>query len=421
MRARRSVHEAPTRDLGGRRRGYGSQRGGRASPAAARSPNKGARRTAAGGARPAAGLALGRGRAGDDLEDLLRDAGLADAVVRLGEGLLEVLGVVGRRLHGLHAARELGRDGLLERAEDLAVEVEREDAVEDGHGVLLEDRVLGELLGLGGAERRRLDLEVAVLGRHLEDLVALRLDARGGEGEDRADGGAGRDERHELRVDELDLVRLAVEEVVEHLAGDLRREVGGRHLGARVGRRELLAAAAEVALDLGAHGHDLDLDALGLELLLARLRLLDDVRVVRAAEAAVAGDGEQRHLLHLAVLEEGEVERLLAELLNKTGEHGLERLGEGPGLEDGLLGAAHLGGSDEAHGLRDFLGVADRGDAVAKLAALAHLKRRRRGHALHGGGARLRDERGGPEEACESNDEAGHGGLHLRRLGCWSC
>ena len=91
-----------------------------------------------------AALAGRRGRAGDDLEDLLRDARLADAVVGRREGLLEVLGVVRGRLHGLHAARELGRDRLLERAQDLAVEVEGQDAVEDREGVLLEDGVLGE-------------------------------------------------------------------------------------------------------------------------------------------------------------------------------------------------------------------------------------------------------------------------------------
>ena len=73
----------------------------------------------------------------------------------LRERLLQVLRVVRRRLHRLHARRELGRDRLLERAEDLAVEVERQDPVEDGHGVLLEDRVLGEDLGhcLSGSQQ----------------------------------------------------------------------------------------------------------------------------------------------------------------------------------------------------------------------------------------------------------------------------
>ena len=259
---------------------------------------------------------LRRRRARDDLEDLLRHARLADAVVGLRERLLQVLRVVRRRLHRLHARRELGRDGLLERAQDLAVEVEREDAVEDGDRVLLEDRVLGELLRLGRVERRRLDGELAVLRRELEHLVLGGLEARLGQGQQRLELRRRRDERHELRVDELDLVRLAVEELVEHLRGHRRRELGRGHLGAVVLRRELDAAPAEVARDLRADGHDLDLDALRLELLLARLRLLDDVRVVRAAEAAVARHGEERHLLHLARLEEGNVDGLLAELIN---------------------------------------------------------------------------------------------------------
>mmetsp|Transcript_11994 Transcript_11994/g.48274 ORF Transcript_11994/g.48274 Transcript_11994/m.48274 type:complete len:300 (+) Transcript_11994:430-1329(+) len=271
-------------------------------------------------------LTGGRVGARDDLENLLRDARLTNAIVAARERLLEVFGVVGGRLHGLHARRQLRGDRLLKRAEDLSVEVEREDGVEDLDGVLLEDGVFGEHLGLRRFEERRLDRQVAVLGREFEDLVALGLDARGREREHGAHGRRRRDERHEFGVDELDLVGLAVEELVQHLARDHRGEVGARHLRARVRAAiERHAAALVEGLQLGADGHDLDLDARVLELSFPLLDLLDDVRVVRPAEPAVAADGEERHALDVARLENGQVERLLAELLDQAGEDRLER------------------------------------------------------------------------------------------------
>merc|ERR1719201_2528637 len=57
-------------------------------------------------------------------------------------------------------------------------------------------------------------------------------------------------------------------------------------------RRDL--AALEVRAHLRADQDELHLDALRLELRLARLRLFDDVVVVRAAQPAVARDGEER-------------------------------------------------------------------------------------------------------------------------------
>mmetsp|Transcript_14473 Transcript_14473/g.25329 ORF Transcript_14473/g.25329 Transcript_14473/m.25329 type:complete len:204 (+) Transcript_14473:155-766(+) len=83
---------------------------------------------------------LGGGRgARDDLHDLLRDRSLARAVVLARQVGLEGLGVVRRRLHGLHTRSQLRGDRLLQHAEHLTVDVQREDRIENLQRVLLED------------------------------------------------------------------------------------------------------------------------------------------------------------------------------------------------------------------------------------------------------------------------------------------
>ena len=105
--------------------------------------------------------------------------GLARAVHLLLEPALQVLGVVGRRLHRAHARREPRTRPTPAGAQQLAVEVEREDGVEELGGLLLEDHV-GHELGRGAAgtdsfsTARSPSLEV-----ELEDLVALHLESRG--------------------------------------------------------------------------------------------------------------------------------------------------------------------------------------------------------------------------------------------------
>src|SRR5690606_39008369 len=67
-----------------------------------------------------------RVRATHDLADLLGDAGLA-CLVRQARVLLdEVLGVVGRGLHGLLSCGELGSSRLQQAVVDAAVEVLRQ-------------------------------------------------------------------------------------------------------------------------------------------------------------------------------------------------------------------------------------------------------------------------------------------------------
>src|SRR4051812_3146874 len=66
----------------------------------------------------------------DDLDQLLRDHGLAGAVVELRLALDHVTGVAGRVVHGAHARALFGGRILEERPEDLDREVARQEALE---------------------------------------------------------------------------------------------------------------------------------------------------------------------------------------------------------------------------------------------------------------------------------------------------
>jgi len=292
-----------------------------------------------------------------NLENLLRDGGLAGTVVLLGELLGELTGVVGGGLHGLHPGGKLGSDRLLEGAEDLAVKVEGEDGVDDLNGVLLEDHVVGELLGLGNVELLALDIELSGGGGEGEDLVALLRDLGGREGNKSADGRGGGNEGDELGVKELDGVALSREEGVEKLLGDGKGLLG---VGVLAGLESLAdgeAAALEVADALLSDKDHVALDSLGLELIEAGLGLLDHEGVVSAAEAAIAGDDDEGDLVDLTLGKEREVKGIATDTLNEAAEDRLEGLGEGAGGKNGILRTTDLGGSYKLHGHGDLLGV----------------------------------------------------------------
>merc|ERR1719183_2431700 len=216
-----------------------------------------------------------------------------------------------------------------EGAEELAVEVEGEDGVEELRGLLLEDHVRSELGRRSGVDLLLLDGELAALGGHLEDLVALGLDALRRERDEGTGRGQRGDHRHEGSVEELDAVELAGVVRAEHLAGDLSGLLGGRRVAARhrlADQRTETVALAEVLAGLDADGDQLNAHALRLELIHAVLSLLDDLRVVAAAEAAVAGDDEEANILRLAALEKWDVERLGAQAGKQAAEDALEGL-----------------------------------------------------------------------------------------------
>src|SRR5919199_5343498 len=181
-----------------------------------------------------------RRRAGYDLDDLARDARLADAIHVERQGLDQLARVLRRRVHRRHARALLRGDGLQERAVDLRLDEARQQAAEDLRGRLLVD-VLYE-------------------GLRLTRLRRLHLGAR--DREDLLDDDALRDDRAELVEDEEDLVQpLVFGEAAQDVARDLQR------LGVLdpplAGQPDVLAgelpAAAEEVAPFAAHGQNLDL------------------------------------------------------------------------------------------------------------------------------------------------------------------
>src|SRR6476660_8311806 len=104
-------------------------------------------------------------RAGRNLDHLAGDVRLANLVVAQREVLDEVLGVLRRVLHRDHAARFLARLGLEDCLVDAGGHVARQELLEDGARVGLEDELAArDALGVRGrldrqqmAERRALD------------------------------------------------------------------------------------------------------------------------------------------------------------------------------------------------------------------------------------------------------------------------
>jgi hypothetical protein len=360
---------------------------------------------------------------GDDLEDLACDLCLALAVVGDGEVLAELDGVVGGAAHGAHPGCELAGERLLEGTEDLAVEVEREQGVEDLDGVLLELHDGGEGLRLD-LDLLALDGELALLGGEAEELVLGGIDADavdvadlalGGHGQQRLDDGVGADEGDELGVEQLHLVHLlGHEEGVDEVADGLRVLHGGHAADLQLPLQRDEGAALEVAVALLAHADHGVLQAQLLEVVDAGLRLLQHVVVEAAAEAALPGEHHQRHLLHGPAAGQRQVDVLRLDLLVHVVQHLHQGLREGAGRHHGLLRAPDLGGRHQLHGLRDLLRVADRIDTAAELAEVAA------DHLQAAGGAGVRGV-GLPAGGRAGERRRGPGGGEVgARHGCWS-
>src|SRR6478736_8229273 len=90
---------------------------------------------------------VGREGRGGDLEDFLRDAGLAGLVVFEGEVADQLRGVVLRGLHRDHARAVLGGLGVENQLVEPAVDVEREEVLEDAGGFRFEENLA--IVGLG--------------------------------------------------------------------------------------------------------------------------------------------------------------------------------------------------------------------------------------------------------------------------------
>ena len=281
--------------------------------------------------------------AADDLHDLGGDRVLAGPVHDAAELGDELLGVVGGGLHGSLLGGEEGGRALEQGGVQAGLGVAGQEPVEDLARAGLE-LVVGARTGrlLGGLEDVGLDRHEAL------ELHALH---------------AGGDE---LRVADLHGVVLAVLEALHDGLGDLASVLVGRLVGeADEAVVDGEAAEAEVAGGLLADGDEAGLLALGLQAGHLALDGADDGGVVAAAEAAVAGDGDEGHGADLvALLEQGGA--LAGAGGGQVADHLGDLLAVGPRGVDPLLGLEDPAGGDELHRLGDLLGRLHRLDASAQ-------------------------------------------------------
>src|SRR6476659_1976069 len=232
-----------------------------------------------------------RFRAGDDLEDLLRDLRLARAVHAQRQRVDDLAGVLRCVPHRRHARALLRRRGLEQRAVDLRLDVDREQPLEDLLRLRLEDEVAAERV-----VRALLVLRRQHLCRDRKEIL-LRHPLR---------------ERGDVRVvDEDDAIDLALGEELGHAVRD-RLGIGvlGPVREAHERPRELPAAEEERRAPLLADRDPADLLALALERALESERAPHDLGVERAGEPAVPGERDDCDSLdRLALLEERQANR----------------------------------------------------------------------------------------------------------------
>ena len=253
------------------------------------------------------GLALKRGRAGDDLDELRGDGRLARAVVKQRELPEHVLRVFRGVLHRLHPRPELRRAVFQERVVHHDAHVELREVQQELralgplHLVLVEldrARLGGFLVLVRGEERRHRGLERDdALEPVVHDLVLLRTlredgvrhQRRGGERE----GDLGEIHDHVLHVGRLSLRELRAR-LLAHDGHGARVAQPADHLGVLHHRGVDAAAQALVR----GHGHDhglLRLDA-GLVAEHADHRLHHAARLLHLGLRAL--QSRRRHHLH---------------------------------------------------------------------------------------------------------------------------
>src|SRR5271166_5714000 len=276
---------------------------------------------------------LDRLGAGDDLDQLLGDHGLARAVVDQRLLADHLAGVAGGVVHRRHL-RAVERGVVLEQsAENLHREIARQEAGQD----LILFRLIFVGCGRAAIAGTLLDDQRNELlrGRHLGDH---RLEARIEQGAD---------------------VELAGIETCKHFLGDVVRMVEGELAhAAQIEMLDdlLLEQAAELLIALAADAEELDVFALGHQRQRALARKAHDRGVEGARQAALAGANEQQVNLVLAgARQERRRARRTRRGAGDVGDHRLHLVGIGTrSFRDGLR-AAQLGRRDHLHGLGDFL------------------------------------------------------------------
>mmetsp|Transcript_25532 Transcript_25532/g.41521 ORF Transcript_25532/g.41521 Transcript_25532/m.41521 type:complete len:351 (-) Transcript_25532:245-1297(-) len=315
-----------------------------------------------------------------NLQDLLGHSSLSGSVVLKREVLLQVLGVIRRSLHGSHTGSKLRSHRLLESSEDLAVQVEREDGIENGKRILLEEELVGEVVRVWGSNFGSLHGRLGIFGGEFEDLVGSRLNTGGSERQHGLERRLRSNERNELGVDELNGISLPSKELGKHHLRKLRGISSSRRLATVKSLYDLVRnSSVEVLGDLLPHSHQLKVKAGSLQLLQSNLCFLNSIRVVTTTKAAVTRNGNDKDLIHLSGLHKRKVDIFSTYLLGQSSKDLLESLIERPGLEHSFLCPSHLGGSHQAHSLSDLAGVLHRLNTVTNNIGLTiHHKATRR-------------------------------------------
>ena len=228
----------------------------------------------------------------------------------------------------------LARDRLEERLQDLHLDVARQQVLDDGAAVRLEE-VLARVLDLG----RRFDREQSLDRRHL------------------------RQRRAELAVEQIDLVDLLIAEEGQgtrrHRAHDLAERQDSHVDVVRANGRRALLVVVEA---LPADDNERSVFPLPRD---EDLTLPDDARVERAAKSAVGRQHDEQHPRRLRGTRLYEPVLAQTRLRREVGDHLTQLLPEGAPLNDGVLRATQLRRRDHFHRLRDLLRAADGRDPLA--------------------------------------------------------
>ena len=178
--------------------------------------------------------------------------------------------------------------------------------------------------------------------------------------------------RDEVVVDDDGLVDLLLRIELDQLVRNaLRVVVVGPVDEAGEGRVDRVAAEAKRRLALAADDEPAHVLALAAQAPLEREARPEHLRVEAACEAAVAGDGDDRDRLHVALLEERQVPDGRARARDAL--HQLShRVRVRAHRLDPRLGAPQAGARDELQRLRDLARVPDRADPALQVLDRCH-------------------------------------------------
>ena len=173
------------------------------------------------------------------------------------------------------------------------------------------------------------------------------------------------DRRLELVVDHEHLVKVLLEIALYQHVADLARPIEAE-IDEHVGEEVLdHAAPVEIGVPFAPHHGQLERVVVVAIVAYEALRRADDVGVEATAEAAVAGDAENEHVLRLAHLEQRMHIGFTARC--ETRDHLVHAHRVGPRGEDHVLRLLQPRRRDELHRVGDLLRVFDRPDSGAEL------------------------------------------------------